>query len=139
MQLHELKPNFKNKRKKRVGRGGKRGTYSGRGIKGQKARAGRKIPSREKEMITRFPKLKGTGNVTVKKPRKIFSLDQLERIAEKGVVNKDILMKKGFIKKTAEDVKILGDGEVSNKFKVEGIETSKSAKEKIEKAGGKVS
>lgn len=44
MQLHELKPKHKAKKKKRVGRGGKRGTFSGRGVKGQKARAGRNRP-----------------------------------------------------------------------------------------------
>lgn len=44
MQLHQLKIKKKNKSKKRVGRGGKRGTYCGKGIKGQKCRAGRKLP-----------------------------------------------------------------------------------------------
>jgi len=41
MQLHQLKPNHKKKSRKRVGRGGKKGTYSGKGMKGQKSRAGK--------------------------------------------------------------------------------------------------
>jgi len=59
MQLHELKPNHKLKKRKRIGRGGKRGTYSGRGIKGQKSRAGRKFAPIIRELIKKYPKLKG--------------------------------------------------------------------------------
>lgn len=59
MQLHELKPKHKRKKRKRVGRGGKRGTYSGRGIKGQKARAGRRLKPVIRELIKRYPKLRG--------------------------------------------------------------------------------
>ena len=59
MQLHELKPIHKLKRKKRIGRGGKRGTYSGRGIKGQKARAGRRLKPVIRDLIKRYPKLRG--------------------------------------------------------------------------------
>ena len=59
MQLHELRPVHKNKSKKRIGRGGKRGTYSGRGMKGQKSRAGRKIRPAIRDLIQRTPKLRG--------------------------------------------------------------------------------
>ncbi|MFQ6049937.1 MAG: hypothetical protein ACE5J0_02775 [Candidatus Paceibacterales bacterium] len=58
MELHELKPIHKKKKRKRVGRGGKRGTYSGRGIKGQKTRAGRKLKPIIQETIKRYPKLR---------------------------------------------------------------------------------
>ena len=60
MQLHQLQPIHKLKDKKRIGRGGKRGSYSGRGIKGQKSRAGAKLyrPGR-KELLIRIPKLRG--------------------------------------------------------------------------------
>ena len=51
MQLHTLKRKTKNKTKKIVGRGGKRGTYSGRGLKGQKARAGRKIRPEFRDLL----------------------------------------------------------------------------------------
>lgn len=59
MQLHELQPKHKLKKQKRIGRGGKRGTYSGRGIKGQKSRAGRKLKPAIREFIKRYPKLRG--------------------------------------------------------------------------------
>jgi len=59
MQLHEVKPTTINKSKKRIGRGGKRGTYSGRGIKGQKSRAGRKIRPAVRDLMQRTPKLRG--------------------------------------------------------------------------------
>jgi len=62
MQLHELQPITKNKSKKRIGRGGKRGTYSGRGMKGQKARAGRKIRPAIRDLMQRTPKLRGARN-----------------------------------------------------------------------------
>lgn len=62
MQLHQVQPTHKNKSKKRIGRGGKRGTYSGRGMKGQKSRAGRKIRPAVRDLIQRTPKLRGTGD-----------------------------------------------------------------------------
>jgi len=55
IQLHELKPIHKLKKQKRVGRGGKRGAYSGRGIKGQRARAGRKFKPIIRELIKKYP------------------------------------------------------------------------------------
>lgn len=62
MQLHEVVPIHKNKSKKRIGRGGKRGTYSGRGMKGQKSRAGHKIRPAIRDLIQRTPKLRGAKN-----------------------------------------------------------------------------
>ena len=63
MQIHELKLNKKDKRRKaRIGRGGKRGTYSGRGVKGQKARAGRRIRPADRDFFQRLPKLRGFKN-----------------------------------------------------------------------------
>ena len=59
MQIHQLKIIHKMKRKKRVGRGGKKGTYSGKGIKGQKSRAGKRFKPMIRDVIKRYPKLKG--------------------------------------------------------------------------------
>jgi large subunit ribosomal protein L15 len=67
MQLHELKPFHPNKKQRRVGRGGKRGTTSGRGTKGQKARAGHRIRPAERDLIQRLPKLRGFKNKPKKK------------------------------------------------------------------------
>ncbi|MBI2003145.1 MAG: 50S ribosomal protein L15, partial [Candidatus Wildermuthbacteria bacterium] len=60
MQIHELKRTSNAKTKKRVGRGGKKGTYSGRGGKGQTARAGSKVKPLIRELIKRYPKARGT-------------------------------------------------------------------------------
>lgn len=59
MQLHELKSIHRKKQRKRVGRGGKRGGFSGKGIKGQKCRAGRKMQPLIRQIIKRYPKLRG--------------------------------------------------------------------------------
>ncbi len=59
MQINDLQPQYKNKDRKRVGRGGKRGTYSGRGVKGQKSRSGRKMQPFMREIIKRYPKIRG--------------------------------------------------------------------------------
>ena len=63
MQLHQLKPDHPNATIKRVRRGGKRGTFSGRGTKGQHARAGHRIRPAERDFIQRLPKLRGVGNI----------------------------------------------------------------------------
>ena len=63
MQLHQLKPDHSRVTEKRIGRGGKRGTYSGRGTKGQHARSGHRIRPAERDFIQRLPKLRGVGNV----------------------------------------------------------------------------
>ena len=70
MQLHEIKPVHKNESRKRIGRGGKRGTYSGKGMKGQKSRAGKKIRPAVRDLIQRTPKLRGSGDKTAKQRRK---------------------------------------------------------------------
>ncbi len=59
MQLHQVKPIHKFKKPKRIGRGGKRGAYSGRGLKGQKSRSGRKFKPVIRDWIKRYPKLRG--------------------------------------------------------------------------------
>ncbi|MBI2013770.1 MAG: uL15 family ribosomal protein [Candidatus Colwellbacteria bacterium] len=62
MLLHEIKPKYPNKKKKRIARGGKRGTTSGRGQKGQKSRSGRRIRPASRDYTQRLPKLRGFGN-----------------------------------------------------------------------------
>jgi large subunit ribosomal protein L15 len=67
MNLHQLVPVHKAKNKKRIGRGGKRGTYSGRGVKGQKARAGSRIRPGTRDLIQSIPKLRGARNMGARK------------------------------------------------------------------------
>ena len=59
MQLHQIQPLNKRKSKRRVGRGGKRGTYCGRGMKGQRARAGAKVRPEIRDLIKKIPKIRG--------------------------------------------------------------------------------
>lgn len=138
MQIHELKPKNKRKSKKRIGRGGKRGAYSGRGIKGQKSRAGHKKSSSIKEIIAKLPKLRGVGNIRVKLPVTVVNVGDLEKIFREGKISKKSFVEKGIIKRISDPVKILGDGELNAQFVIEDIPLSRSAKDKIEKAGGKV-
>jgi len=134
MQLHNL--SIKNKKAKRVARGGKRGTTSGRGTKGQKSRSGHRIRPAQRDLLIRIPKLRGYRN----KPKSDFNLVlHLSDLAGiKGdVINRAALMAH-FGKKFKEEIKILDKGEIKKAVKIEGVKISKSAKEKIEKAGGSV-
>ncbi len=137
MQIHEITPKNKIKSKKRVGRGGKRGTYSGRGVKGQKSRAGRKMPPAIRELIKRYPKLRGYSFSPLSKNVSV-NLNIIEDLFNEGdSVSYGSLIEKGVVKKGI-SFKILGKGEIKKAIIVNGVEVSKSAKEKIEKAGGKV-
>jgi len=144
MQLHELKPIHKRKKRKRVGRGGKRGTYSGRGIKGQKSRAGRKLKPFIRELIKRYPKIRG-HKAEIKNSKLnlvVLNLDDLEKNFNSGErINPSILLAKKIISKIKGRmplVKILGKGEITKPLEIENCQLSKQAKEKIEKAGGKI-
>ncbi len=137
MQIHEIKPKNKAKTKKRVGRGGKRGTYSGRGVKGQKSRAGRKMPPAIRELIKRYPKLRGYSFSPLSETFSL-NLDTLEELFKEGEeVNRASLVRRGVVKENM-TLKILGRGEIKKALTVKGFKMSKSAKEKIEKAGGKI-
>ncbi len=140
MQIHELKPKNKIKQKKRIARGGKKGTYSGKGIKGQKARAGAKMPPMIRELIKRYPKLRGYRFSSIANDIPVLNISTLGKIFNDGdKVSGKILKEKGIIKKSGGNrVKILGKGELNKKLHIEKCEVSLSAKEKIEKAGGSV-
>jgi large subunit ribosomal protein L15 len=134
MQLHNL--SIKNRKEKRVARGGKRGTTSGRGQKGQKSRSGRRIRPAQRDLLIRIPKLRGYRN----KPKSMFNLvlnlSDLEKV-KADVINKASL-KAYFGNEFRNEIKVLGKGEIKKAVKIEGIKVSKSAKEKIEKVGGSV-
>ncbi len=148
MQLHELKPTKARKTAKRIGRGGKRGKTSGRGHKGQAARAGNSSRPEMREIIKKLPKLRGHGvnrAKTVNSGRVkavVVNVSVLESALEAGVtVTPKSLVAAGVVesvKKRAPKIKLLGNGNLSKKFEVVDCQVSKSAKEKIEAAGGKV-
>ncbi len=148
MQLHDIKKSSGITAKRRIGRGGKRGKTSGKGHKGQKSRAGHKIRPAERDIIKRLPKLRGHGvnrSRTVNPSRVrpvVINLRDLEMTFETGdnVAPKDIARKKLVNTKAGrvQKVKILGLGKLTKKLTVANCEVSKTAKEAIEKAGGKV-
>ena len=142
MQIHQLKPKNKSKSRKVVGRGGKKGTYSGRGNKGQAARAGRKMVPIIRELIKRYPKLKGYRSFVLEDSTVIINLEILNKNTKDGeVISPDNLIKKGVIssvKGKTPKVKILGDGKLDKKLIIENCRVSETAKKAIEKAGGTV-
>lgn len=138
MQIHQLKSNKTSREKKRIGRGGKRGTFSGRGTKGQKARAGRKIRPDIRDMIIRIPKLKGLNNKTLQPKTVAVNLSILDKKVKDAVITKETLIKNKIITNSIKRVKILGNGEISRAITVKGLEVSKTAKDAIEKKGGSV-
>ena len=148
MQLHEIKPTTKRKPTKRIGLGGKRGKTSGRGGKGQTARAGNSTRPEMRDIIKKLPKLRGHGKNRAKTVNNeqilpvVINVKALEAAFETGAaINPKSLVVAGLIstrRKKSPKVKILGTGELTKKFTVTGCEVSKSAKEKIEKAGGTV-
>lgn len=145
MKIHELKRVTKNKRFTVVGRGGKRGKTSGRGGKGQTARAGHKARPEMRDTIKRMPKLRGHGknsNYSYQIKPTVINLDVLEKVFATGAkITPSTLVKKNVIKMEAgknPKVKILGLGDVTKKFVIKSCTVSGEAKAKIEKAGGSV-
>ncbi|MDP2734915.1 MAG: uL15 family ribosomal protein [bacterium] len=143
MQLNELKPITKRPSKKRVGRGGKRGTYSGRGMKGQKSRAGNRPAPVVRELLKRYPKLKGYRRVKrQRKPQSVSLQDIAKKFTASEVVSPASLFEKGLVnaeKGKAPAVKIVGVSSSKKAFKVEGCLLTKGARASIEKNGGSVS
>jgi large subunit ribosomal protein L15 len=140
MQVNELKTKNSNKNRKRVGRGGKKGTYSGKGGKGQTARSGRKLVPIIRELIKRYPKLKGYRQFEMEDFSAVINLDRLEKHTKEGdVITPAYLVQKGLvrqIKGKVPAVKVLGKGELTKKLIIEHCTVSATAKAAIEKAGG---
>ena len=141
MKLHELQPAAgSNKEAKRKGRGhgSGNGKTAGYGHKGQKARSGSKpagFEGGQMPMQRRLPK-RGFNNIFATQ-YSIIKVGDLDVFEAGTVVTTQILLDKGIIKKPQDGVKVLGDGEVSKALTVQVAKFSGSAKEKIEKAGGK--
>ena len=149
MNLNQLKSHTKRKDAKRVGRGGKRGTYSGKGTKGQKSRAGagfkQGFRGGDNRLWQLFPKLRGA----TKKPgsnrphmkhryfqlrhdkAKVLNLDFFNKFEDGQEVTPEFLSHK--------EIKILGEGQLKKKLAFKGFKFSKSAREKILKSGSTIS
>ena len=140
--LNSLKPNTGSRKKKlRKGRGiaAGQGASCGFGMRGQKSRSGR--PTRpgfeggQMPLYRRVPKLKHFEIINQKK-FSVINLEKLNKFNDDEVVNLDSLVKKGLLFKPKFPLKILGNGNIKVKLKVEAHSFTKSAKEKIESAGG---
>ena len=143
MQLYELRaPGGSRKRRKIVGRGSGsgHGKTCGRGQKGQNARSGRGILNTleggQMPLIRRIPKV----GFRSKRPvlYQLVKLASLERFKEGTVIDGKLLKAQGLIHRLAQPFKILADGEISKPFIIEAHGVSKSAREKILKAGGQI-
>lgn len=147
MQTHQVTRKTKNKKSKLVGRGGLRGKTSGKGHKGQKARAGGTPRPQMRDIIKKLPKLRGHGKNrarTVNSGRdsvETVTLAMLEANFDAGAIRPKDIVAKGLVKARAGKtpiVKVLGQGDVTKAFTCYDCEVSATAQEKIEKAGGKV-
>jgi len=152
LNLSNLKPAQPRKARKRIGRGlgSGKGRYSGRGIKGQKSRAGsNKMPAGfeggQMPIDMRVGKLRGNTSAdampigpfrTYSQPVNVASLE--ERFEAGADVTPEALKAVGLIAKLSVDVKVLGEGDLTKKLSVTAHSFSKAAAEKIEAAGGTV-
>lgn len=149
MKLNEITDKdgaFKSRRRVGRGIGSSKGKTGGRGVKGQKSRSGVAINGYEggqMPIYMRLPK-RGFSNTKFAKNYTIVSLRRLQMAVDakkldvKKTVNVEALVEAGVVRRAGDGVRILSDGELTAKLTLEVAGASKSAIEKIEKAGGKV-
>jgi large subunit ribosomal protein L15 len=151
LNLTTLKPAQARKDRKRVGRGlgSGKGRYSGRGVKGQKARAGSHkmragFEGGQMPVYMRLPKQRGATSKDAlpigpfRTSTAPVNVRDLDRFSSGDEVTPESLVEKGLLKNTRTDVKILGNGEISKSLTIRVHAISASARDKIEKAGGTV-
>lgn len=142
MKIHELTPAAdSNKAVKRVGRGhgSGNGKTAGKGHKGQNARSGGGVrigfEGGQMPLARRIPK-RGFNNIFATKYA-VVNVSDLNKFKEGTVVDTELLVAAGLVKKASDNVKVLGNGELTVNLTVKAAKFSQSAIEKIEKAGGK--
>lgn len=126
---------------RRIGRGNSssRGNYSGKGVKGQKARTGGRSGLKRKSfkyILQRIPKLRGFHSLKARPA--VLNLTDIA-VLDETIITPAVLKKHGLMSKNTSAVKILGNGEVKKAFTITGCLVSETVREKIQKAGGKVS
>jgi large subunit ribosomal protein L15 len=135
------------KKKLRVGRGigSGKGKTSGRGVKGQKSRSGVSIKAFEGGQMPLYRRLPKRGfnsfgkeNIAIMNLEKIQTFIDEKTLKSGDIINIDLLKKLKLINKNSQKLKILGNGELKGKVSIEADLISKSAAEKLEKAGGTV-
>jgi len=143
MKLHELKtPEGATKVRKRVGRGTSSGTgkTSGKGHKGQNARSGGGVrPGFEGGQLPLFRRLpkRGFSNAPFKTEYATINVSDLNVFEDGALVTPEILKETGMVKKQLSGIKVLGNGTLEKKLTVQAHKFSSTAKEQIEKLGGK--
>ena len=148
MQLNSLSPRTRNRKNAPVGRGGKRGKTSGRGGKGQTARAGHKIRPEVRDFIKKFPKRRGYGKNRARTVRgnriavTVVNLAALETAYKAGEkVSPASLLVRGLIRRVGgkvPTVKILGTGSLAKALIIDGCEMSISARTALTNVGGTI-
>ena len=142
MEMHNLGPAVKGKNRNRVGRGigSGNGKTAGKGHKGQKARTGGKIrrgfEGGQTPLYRRIPK-RGFNNVFSIEYATV-NVSDLERFENGTIVNMELLLKEGLVRREFAGLKVLGNGTLTKKLTVEAKKFTASAKEKIEAVGGKI-
>ena len=143
MKLNSVKPNpYATKARKRVGRGPGSGTgkTAGRGENGQNSRSGGGVrigfEGGQTPLFRRLPK-RGFSNARFKKVYAVINLDDLNKFDNGAEVTPEILKDMGLVKNTLDGLKVLGNGSLERKLTVKAHKFSKTAKEQIEKLGGK--
>ena len=143
MKLHSLKANEgATKTPKRVGRGvgSGLGKTSGKGHKGQNARSGGGVrpgfEGGQTPLFRRLPK-KGFSNARFKREYAVINLSDLNKFESDAVITPELLKEMGLVKNQLSGVKVLGNGSLEKKLVVKAHKFSDSAKEQIEKLGGK--
>ena len=142
MEIHNLGPAVESKSRNRVGRGigSGNGKTAGKGHKGQKARTGGKIrrgfEGGQTPLYRRIPK-RGFNNI-FSTEYACINVSDLERFEDGTVVNMELLVKEGMVRKELSGLKVLGNGTLTKKVTVEAKKFSNAAKEKIEAVGGKI-
>lgn len=143
MKLFELQPAPGTKtlpKRKGRGHGTGNGKTAGKGHKGQNARAGGGVrpgfEGGQMPLYRRLPK-RGFNNIFAKAYAEV-NVSDLNVFENGTVVTEELLIEKGLVKKVFDGVAILGNGEISKKLTVKAARFTKTASEKIEKAGGKV-
>ncbi len=143
MKLHNLNPNTgSTKKTKRVGRGpgSGLGKTSGRGHKGQKARSGGGVrpgfEGGQTPLFMRLPK-RGFSNAPFKTVYAVINLSDLNKFENGAIITPEILKEMGLVKQQLDGIKVLGNGKLDKKLHVKAHKFSNTAREKIEKMGGK--
>lgn len=144
MQAHEVRSTTKRKDRKRVGRGNGsgKGTYSGKGMKGQNARAGGGVrvgfEGGQNPQIKGLPMMRGFTN-QFRTEYQVVNVARLQELPESVTdVTPEVLAAMRLVRHSDRPIKVLGNGDLSRKLTVNSMKVTGSARAKIEAAGGKV-